>query len=128
MTFHKTARDQRIAFNYQYAEFTQQSESLMWNLSRVVWACDDFNANESYSSLTNFIQGYVDNEINLSPDGSCAPYCSDFKVAKNYNCKANTLCAAKNKTRCEGTVRDCGYFGPTFSYCPNVSSYFKHPK
>lgn len=125
MSFHKTARDQRVSFNYQYAQFTQQSETLMWNLSRIVWSCDDFQTNESYTQLTNFLQGYVDNEINLNPDGSCAPYCSDFHETKNYDCKPNTLCAATNmdhnRTRCNGTVRDCDYFGPSFSFCPNVS-------
>lgn len=121
--FHKTARDQRVSFNYQYTTFTQQSENLMWNLSRVVWSCDNFNSNESYTQLTNFVQGYVDNEINLNADGSCMPYCSDFKATKNYGCKAGTLCAANyldhNKTRCLGSVRDCDYFGPSFTYCSN---------
>lgn len=128
MHFHKTARDQRVSFNYKYTAFAEQSENLMWNLSRVVWSCDNFNSNESYTQLTNFIQGYVDNEINLNPDGSCAPYCSDFKSTKSYGCKAGTMCATNyldhNKTRCLGTVRDCDYFGPSFSLCPNVSNGF----
>lgn len=98
----------------------------MWNLSRIVWSCDDFNSNESYAQLTNFIQGYVDNQINLNPDGSCTSYCTDYKATKNYGCKANTLCSKnyldQNKTRCDGTVRNCDYFGPTFEYCPNVSA------
>lgn len=100
----------------------------MWNLSRVIWSCDNFSSNESYTQLTNFIQGYVDNEINLNADGSCAPYCSDFKATKNYGCKTGTLCAANyldhNKTRCMGSVRDCDYFGPSFTYCSNVSNDF----
>lgn len=98
----------------------------MWNLSRIVWSCDDFRTNESYTQLTNLVQGIVDNEINLNPDGTCTKYCTDFKQTKNYDCKPNTLCADtnldRNKTRCEGSIRDCDYFGPTFSYCPNVSS------
>lgn len=126
LRFHKIARDQRVSFNTQYGAFTDQSEKLMWELSRIVWTCDNFTSNDSYTQLTNFIQGYVDNEINLSPDGSCVQYCSDFKKTKNYGCKSNTLCGANyldhNKTLCEGTVRDCDYFGPTFSYCPNVSN------
>lgn len=93
----------------------------MWNLSRTIWSCDDFNKADSYTSLTNFIQGYVDNEVNLSPDGSCAPYCSDLKITKNYDCKPKTMCASMNATQCEGTVRDCDYFGPTFTYCSSVS-------
>lgn len=97
----------------------------MWNLSRIVWSCDDFSSNDSFTQLTNFIQGYVDNEINMNPDGSCAPYCTDFKETKSYGCKEGTMCAANyldhNKTRCLGTIRDCDYFGPSFNLCPNVS-------
>lgn len=97
----------------------------MWNLSQIVWSCDDFKTADTYTQLTNFIQGYVDNEINLNPYGSCAPYCSDYKSTKNYDCNEKTLCAAnyydKNKTRCHGTIRDCDYFDSTFTYCPNVS-------
>lgn len=99
----------------------------MWNLSRIVWSCDNFSSNESYTELTNFIQGYVDNQINMNPDGSCAPYCTDFKETKSYGCKEGTICAANyldhNKTRCMGTIRDCDYFGPSFSLCPNVSNF-----
>lgn len=97
----------------------------MWNLSQIVWSCDDFTTPDTYTQLTNFIQGYVDNEINLNPYGSCAPYCSDYKSTKNYDCNEKTLCAAnyydKNKTRCHGMIRDCDYFDSTFTYCPNVS-------
>ncbi|XP_031627540.1 uncharacterized protein LOC116343553 [Contarinia nasturtii] len=121
--FHKTARDHRVAFNSQYVNVTLQTENLMWNLSRIIWSCDKFSSNESYTQLTNFIQGYVDNEINMNADGSCAPYCDDFKSTKNYGCKEGTLCATNyldhNKTRCLGTIRDCDYFGPMFSICPN---------
>lgn len=76
------------------------------------------------------MQGIIDNEINLNPQGSCTPYCNDFKETKNYDCKPNTLCAANSlnqkKSRCDGSIRDCDYFGPKFSYCPNVSWLKEH--
>lgn len=125
--YHKIARDRRVSFNYKYAAYTQQTEALVWNLSQVVWSCDDFVDPQSYTQLTNFIQGYIDNEMNLNPYGSCAPYCTDYKITRNYECHDKTICAAnyydKNKTRCDGTVLNCDYFDSMFTYCPNVSSF-----
>lgn len=98
----------------------------MWNLGRIVWSCDDFQSPGTSTQLTNFIQGYVDNEINMSPDESCGAHCRDYKLTWNFDCKNNTICATNyydhNKTRCNGFIRDCDYFGTSFEYCPNVSN------
>lgn len=119
------ARDLRAKFNGRYTKFTQESEVLMWGLSREVWNCDPPNDASSYTKLTNFIQGYVDNKINMNADGSCSPMCKQLKKTKNFGCNKNTLCGRNyldsNKTRCNGVVRDCDFFDSGMTYCPNVS-------
>lgn len=62
-----------------------------------------------YTSITNFMQGYIDNEINLNDEHRCDGTCSDFKSTKNHECQHDTLCAHKNfaRTRCAGDMFDC---------------------
>lgn len=119
----------RILFNNQYNSFTEDAVDLVWNLSRAIWSCDNFEAPDTYTTLTNFIQGYVDNEINLNPDGSCSLYCHDYKKTQSYNCDKRSICGANyldhNKTRCNGEIYDCDYFGRLSMYCPNVSHRMK---
>lgn len=62
--------------------------------------------------------------MNISPNGSCVGSCDDFTFSKNYRCDNDTLCAPnyldKNKTRCEGEVRDCSFVESDMWICPNV--------
>lgn len=62
-----------------------------------------------YTSITNFIQGYIDNEINLNPDQSCSGTCADSRLTKNFGCYNGTLCGHSNfqRTKCSGDVFDC---------------------
>lgn len=66
-------------------------------------------ADSYYTSVTNFIQGYIDNEINLNKGMSCSGTCADSKLTKNYDCYNGTLCAHTNfqKTKCSGDIFDC---------------------
>lgn len=57
--------------------------------------------------ITKFLQGYLDNEVNLNSESSCSGTCTDHKSTKNYGCYADTLCSKKPEARCNGTVYDC---------------------
>lgn len=93
-------------------------------MSRDVWNCDDKNEG-SYTMLTNFIQGYVENKINMNAEFSCSHYCNNYKVTKQYGCHKKSVCGQnyldRNKTTCSGTIRNCDYFDSSMIYCPNVS-------
>lgn len=75
-----------------------------------------------YHQITRFIQGYVDNEINLNADKSCSKTCTDYKNTKNYGCAENTLCAEsyidEASTRCKGTIYNCDYVDDDLTVCP----------
>lgn len=79
-----------------------------------------------YHQITRFIQGYVDNEVNLNQDASCKHTCSDHKQTKNFNCKSDTLCAENHidlaSTKCNGTVLNCEFIGDDLTACPVSSS------
>lgn len=71
------------------------------------------------------MQGYIDNEINMSPFGDCSWSCQDYKSTLSYECHEDTMCDKnyldKNKTRCDGTIRDCDFLESSLDVCPNVS-------
>lgn len=75
-----------------------------------------------YHQVTRFLQGYVDNEINLNPDSSCKKTCSDYTNTKNYDCKDDTLCAESHvdqaSTKCNGTILNCEFIDGELTACP----------
>lgn len=82
---------------------------------------------DSYTEITNFIQGYIDNEVNFNRDDTCLKQCSDFQHVEYHTCRNSTLCQLnfldKNKTRCDGTIRECTFIESDMTICPNVSIY-----
>lgn len=86
----------------------------------------------SYTEIVNFIQGYIDNEINFNREDTCSKQCSDFKHVDYHICRNNTLCILnyldKNKTRCDGDIRSCEFIESDMHVCPNVSAahHFHH--
>lgn len=78
----------------------------------------------SYTQITNFIQGFIENEANFNVDGSCRGQCEDYHLVHHQGCKNYTICTInyldKNKTRCDGTIRSCTYVEPDMRLCPNV--------
>lgn len=67
----------------------------------------------SYDQVTNFLQGYVDNELNFNSDDTCTLNCVDYTKTKNYLCAPETLCGdtknvqERNLAVCRGDIRDC---------------------
>lgn len=77
--------------------------------------------------ITNFLRGYVDNQINLNNDSSCLGTCSDYKFARNYDCYNGTFCDKQKKVGeadpiCRGTIFDCGFIEEKMEICPSVST------
>lgn len=62
-----------------------------------------------YTSITNFIQGYIDNEINLNGEQTCGGTCNDYKSTKHHHCQDYTICDHSNfkRTKCTGDIFDC---------------------
>lgn len=79
---------------------------------------------DSYTEIVNFVQGYIDNEINFNREDTCSKQCSDFRHVDYHICRNNTLCILnyldKNKTRCDGEIRSCEFVESDMYLCPNV--------
>lgn len=69
------------------------------------------------------MQGYIDNEFNLDATHSCTGTCTDHKLAHNYDCRNETICAHHNfkKTKCAGEIFDCDIIESDGTACLVVS-------
>lgn len=76
--------------------------------------------------VTGFLQGFVDNEINLNKESTCKNTCDEYDATRQYGCHNDTVCgqSIKNQriTKCKGILRDCEYIGSDVEICPSVSN------
>lgn len=65
----------------------------------------------SYTEISNFLQGFVDNEANLNSAASCAGVCSDYRKTTHFQCQSGSLCDRHvndhEQAKCLGIIRDC---------------------
>lgn len=116
----------------KYLERTQQTQEIVKHLleysTRDIWRCDPNHYSVgTYEEVTNFLQGYLDNEVNLNPDGTCQNTCSDYSLSENYQCYDGTYCAQKpegkqrDRAICKGKVVNCEFLGSDLNICSSVS-------
>lgn len=77
-----------------------------------------------YEMITGFLQGFVDNEINLNQEQTCKNTCEDYRLTQQYGCQNETPCALPLKNqrinKCKGILRDCEFIGSDLEICPSV--------
>lgn len=77
-----------------------------------------------YEMITGFLEGFVDNEINLNKEYTCKNTCEDYKITRQYGCHNDTPCGLKVKNsrirKCKGILRDCEFIGSDIEICPSV--------
>ncbi|XP_031620535.1 uncharacterized protein LOC116339055 [Contarinia nasturtii] len=123
--FHNQSLVYQEHFRELNAQVRNVFNSKLQQANRDVWACDplDYNAPGASYEITNFLQGYIDAEVNLNAEGSCALTCGDYQNTKHFACNSDTLCAGlKPENRavigCKGKVRGCHSLDDSISVCP----------
>lgn len=70
------------------------------------------------AEVANFVEDYIENEVNLNKDSSCASSCSDYTLTKDYGCYDSTLCHfTGSKGRCKGTISSCTFIESPLNIC-----------
>lgn len=80
-----------------------------------------------YHQITRFIQGYVDNEVNMNEDKSCKQTCSDYTNARSFGCAEKTMCSDyghidEASIRCKGTIYNCDFVDDGVTVCPVINA------
>ncbi|CAG9839741.1 unnamed protein product [Diabrotica balteata] len=93
-------------------------KKVMAQSSRDFWNCDPKNhvKGVTYEETTQLLQGYVQNEVDLNPDGTCRENCAEYTYTKSHGCFQNLYC--RQQRRCNGKIIDCRYFDSDMWICP----------
>ncbi|XP_072395983.1 uncharacterized protein orion isoform X2 [Diabrotica undecimpunctata] len=93
-------------------------KKVMAQSSRDFWNCDPKNhvKGVTYEETTQILQGYVQNEVDLNPDGTCRENCAEYTYTKSHGCFQNLYC--RQQRRCNGKIIDCRYFDSDMWICP----------
>nr|XP_023013096.1 uncharacterized protein LOC111503106 [Leptinotarsa decemlineata] len=73
-------------------------------------------AGETYEEITQLLQGYVQNEVDLNPEGTCRENCQEYAYTKSHGCFNNLYC--RQQRRCNGKIINCQYFDSDMWICP----------
>lgn len=106
----------------RYEERTRQSikavQKAMETTSRDLWRCDPKKhvKGQTYEELTELLQGYLQNEVDLNPEGTCRESCSEYAYTKSHGCFQNLWCRQQKK--CEGKIINCQFYDSDMQVCP----------
>ncbi|CAH1116052.1 unnamed protein product [Phaedon cochleariae] len=90
----------------------------MTNSSRQLWNCDPKKhiKGDTYEEITQLLQGYVQNEVDLNSEGTCRENCAEYTYTKSHDCFKNLYC--RQQRRCNGKIINCRYFDSDMWICP----------
>ncbi|XP_031617015.1 uncharacterized protein LOC116336929 [Contarinia nasturtii] len=103
----------RTTFQQRFSDLRQIATRFLKKSDKTVWKCDTIvnNVFSSYTEISNFLQGFVDNEANLNSDASCSGVCSNFRKTAHFQCQSGSLCDSRvndhEQAKCSGIIRDC---------------------
>jgi len=79
-------------------------------MSRKFQKCDPkkHKENESFLAVKGFLQGYIENEVDMNEGGSCKSKCSEYTYAESVGCYNDMFCSQQPK--CKGRLFDCEFY------------------
>lgn len=110
----------------RYEERTVQSvnsiKKAMEKSSREFWKCDPPKhiSGTTYVEVTQLLQGYVQNEVDLNPKGTCSESCAEYTYTKSHSCYKNLYC--RQQRRCNGKIINCRFVDSDMWVCPADTS------
>ncbi|KAH8310386.1 hypothetical protein KR044_001039 [Drosophila immigrans] len=89
----------------------------MQQADRVLWRCDpDKHAHKvTYDEVTRLLQGYVENEVDLSNNESCSQTCPDYRNTTRKGCFDQKFCS--QQPQCSGRIHNCRLVDSDLSVC-----------
>ncbi|CAH0751220.1 unnamed protein product [Diatraea saccharalis] len=108
----------RQRYGERTAETAAAARAALSLAKRDLYRCDppQHKEGETYAEVTRFLQGYVENEVNMNSDRTCRDNCAYYTVAERHNCLSGTFC--EKQTKCNGRILDCQYIDSDMWVCP----------
>ena len=69
-------------------EVASEAQEVIKDLSNTFWRCDPAKHEEgkTFEQVTELLQGYMENEVDLNRDGTCNNNCAYYQHAKREGC------------------------------------------
>eukprot|EP00096_Caligus_rogercresseyi_P004378 TRINITY_DN1860_c0_g1_i1.p1 TRINITY_DN1860_c0_g1~~TRINITY_DN1860_c0_g1_i1.p1 ORF type:complete len:587 (-),score=112.25 TRINITY_DN1860_c0_g1_i1:142-1902(-) len=85
-------------------------QALLPQVSRVVRRCDPPKQIEgvTYLRMTQLLQGFLINEVDMNTKKTCKKECQDYKVATETSCFNQLFCSKQRS--CNGRLFDCTFY------------------
>jgi len=97
-------------FSSEAAEKLGKVGEILPGLSRSFRKCDPpkHQEGQTFLQVKGFLQGYIENEVDMNEWGTCKSQCSDYTYAEPKGCYKDMLCAKQK--RCGGRIFDCEFY------------------
>ncbi|XP_017054343.1 uncharacterized protein LOC108096906 [Drosophila ficusphila] len=94
---------------------------VMNNSSRSYWRCDPEKGGhvegETFDRVTRFMQGFVENEVNLNEEKSCKGSCPDYHDTRSSGCYQPEEEFCGQQPACKGRIYNCDLLDTDISIC-----------
>ncbi|XP_066151748.1 uncharacterized protein [Euwallacea fornicatus] len=115
--FTKEAQHSRERFEERTNNAVVAVKAAMRNVSRELWKCDPKKhvQGETYEEITNLLQGYIQNEVDLNSEGTCRENCAEYSFTKSHGCYENLYC--RQQRTCCGKIIGCKFIDSDMWIC-----------
>ncbi|XP_044759508.1 uncharacterized protein LOC123317181 isoform X2 [Coccinella septempunctata] len=115
--FTKESAIAKMKFKERTNKTLDIAKNAMNRASREYWKCDPrkYVKGETYEELTELLQGYIINEVDMNSDNTCRENCGEYQYAKMYGCFKNLFC--RQQRPCKGKILNCKYVDADMEVC-----------
>lgn len=113
----------------QYSEdIMREARSVLVQESREFMRCDPRThvQGETYVQITELLQGYIENEVDMNSGGSCSQNCGYYQHAKAEGCYMPQSQYCGKHRRCQGTIHDCQFYDADAWVCLSRNPYRRY--
>lgn len=118
------AEESRYQYNNDAKKHINYIADLLKYAKTELWKCDPdkYEEGKTYLQITELLQGYIQNEIDLNADNVCTETCSHYVLTRSHSCHSNKWC--RKQKRCKGNILKCHFYNSNMNICPSVSILF----
>ncbi|KAL0268009.1 UNVERIFIED_CONTAM: hypothetical protein PYX00_010108 [Menopon gallinae] len=104
-------------FEKRVQEKANAIRNALANAERSIYNCDpkQYVEGVNYVKLTKLLQGYIENEVNLNPYGTCRENCAFYVYTEYHGCYKEQFCS--KQPSCKGKVVECRYVDSDMNIC-----------
>lgn len=110
------------------ADILHEAKTVLEQLPRDFYRCDPrhHREGETYIQLTELLQGYIENEVDMNSDGSCSQKCGYYQHAQSEGCYLPSSQYCGKHRRCGGMIHDCRFYDADATVCISKNPYRRY--